>query len=83
MLINENILASYDYESPESVRFNRLWKNEVASIFKANEQLLQQLFKKMMRKKKYMSFDDAFKMVEKIEKPEQAQATGISQKDFT
>ena len=37
----------------------------------------------MMRKKKYMSFDDAFRMVEKVEKPEAAQATGISLKDFT
>ena len=45
MLIQENIIGGFDLESPEATRFGRIWKNEVAGIFKANEELLQQLYK--------------------------------------
>ena len=37
----------------------------------------------MHKKKKYMSFEDTFKMVEKIEKSESTQQAGLSMKDFT
>ena len=73
ILINENIAVSYHLESPEVIRFGKLWKNDVAGIFKANEALLQQLFKNMHKKKKYMSFEDTYKMVERIEKAESSQ----------
>ena len=65
-------MSQYDFESPESIRFGKLWKNDVAGIFKANQGLLQDLFKKMQKKRKYMSMDDTYAMVEKIHRPEQA-----------
>lgn len=40
MLIEENITALYNFDTPEIIRMNRLWKNDVAGIFKANENLL-------------------------------------------
>lgn len=83
ILIQENIENRYSFDSCELIRFGRLWKNDVAGIFKANEALLQQLYTKMSKKKKYLSFEDTYKIVEKIEKPEQTQHAGLSLKDFT
>ena len=37
----------------------------------------------MHGKKKYMSFEDTYKMLEKIEKAESTQQAGLSMKDFT
>jgi hypothetical protein len=72
LLIQENIQAIYSFETPENIRFNRIWKKDVAGIFKANEQLLQQLFAKMQKKHKYLSIEQTYKMVEKVDKYEAA-----------
>ena len=37
----------------------------------------------MQKKKNYMSFEDAYRMVEHVEKAESTQQAGISLKDFT
>lgn len=70
ILIEDHVVRNYDFETPETLRFSKIWQNDVAGIFKANQALLQELFQKMHKKKKYMSMDATYAMVEKIHRPD-------------
>ena len=83
VLIEEHIIQQFDYETPETIRFSKIWKNDSAAIFRANQGLIFDLMKTIQKKKKFLSFDATFKMIEKVEKPEQQPPQTISLKEFT
>ena len=71
VLIEEHVIQQFDFESPESIRFNKIWKNDSAAIFRANQGLIFDLMKTIQKKKKFLGFEATFKMIENVQKPEQ------------
>ena len=57
-LIEDNILGWYQYEPPMKFRNELLFTMANARAFKVNESMLQALFKKFCKRKRFMFMDD-------------------------
>ena len=46
MLITENLIGYFNYDSPETLRMGKFWTQPVATCLKNNEDLIRRVFDK-------------------------------------
>jgi hypothetical protein len=74
MLIDQNLDVFY-YEKAEMFRKEHLWSNSVAAVFKTNQNLIQQIFTKFSKGKKFVSIEAVYEIVKHINKLDGDQTT--------
>ena len=81
MLITENILGYFNYESPETLRVSHFWTQPVATCLKNNEDLIRRVYDKAKAKQKEPGLDATYACFAKIGHIESPQV-GMTIKEF-